>query len=152
MIFTTACAPSLTALDWKVVDMARLDGRRSIAEPGQIARLARVLFGVPAAPRLANRRLEALRRFCVRAWYWKLIRADDTRPAIDAGYAMPDLLEILGHIAHQRGFAPRIIEHTHSNRDWKAASPNSLLSSPALPAPRHPSPRGQSHPNQESDQ
>ena len=139
-------APSLSALDWKVVDVARRDGRCSIVRYGRIERVARALFGLPITPGLANGRLEALRRFCVRAWYWKLIRDEDTRPAIEAGYAMPDLLEILAHIARRRGFAPRILQHNCSDRAWEAASPSSTTSSPALPALRYPSPCGQSHP------
>jgi len=42
---------SLSSLDWKVVDLARRDGRRSLLLPGRIARMARALFGWPMALR-----------------------------------------------------------------------------------------------------
>lgn len=135
---------SLSSLDWKVVDLARRDGRRSLLPPGRIARLARPLFGWPIASPLANPRLEALRRFCVRAWHWNLIRIHDMLLVSDMGYSIADLCAILAHVARRRGFAPRILRHNSSDRDWSAVSPRSLAFSPALPAPRCPPRCGQS--------
>ena len=105
---TAGC--SLTDLEWKVVEIARTDGPRSINPDGPIARFLKIFFGLPVARPLANKRVEALRRFCVRAWHWNLIRTNDVRPLIDAGYSTADVSRILAHVAGYRGFTPPIQE------------------------------------------
>ena len=101
---------SLTDLEWKVVEIARADGPRSIEPDGRLTKFLREFFGLPIARKLANDRLEALRRFCVRAWFWDLIRGRDVRAVIEAGYTSVDLFQILAHIAGYRGVAPTIEE------------------------------------------
>ena len=99
---------SLSDLDWRVVEIARMDGPRSIKPDGSFTRFCRNFFGLPIARKLANERLEALRRFCVRAWYWDLIPTSDMRILVEAGYSTPDAFQILRHVARSRGFAPAI--------------------------------------------
>ena len=101
---------SLTDLDWRVIKVARMDGPKSINPDGRLARFLRNFFGLPISRQLANKRAEALRRFCIRAWYWDLIRASDVRRLIDAGYSMADVPRILAHVAGNRGFTPPIQE------------------------------------------
>ena len=101
---------SLTDLEWRVVDIARSDGPRSINPDGRLTKFLREFFGLPIARKLANDRLEALRRFCVRAWFWDLIRGHDVRAVMDAGYTSVDLFQILAHVAAYRGFTPTIEE------------------------------------------
>ena len=101
---------SLTDLDWKVVEVARIDGARSMNPDGRLARLLRDFFGLPIPRGLANGRAEALRRFCVRAWHWNVIRTNDIRPLIAAGYSSDDVLRILAHVAGYRGFTPSMQE------------------------------------------
>ena len=72
---------SLTDLDWKVVEVARRDSPLSINPDGRLPRFLRNFFGFPIARGLANERAEAFRRFCVRAWYWDLIRIEGPAPA-----------------------------------------------------------------------
>lgn len=96
-------------LEWRVVNMARQDGPRSLNPDGFVARVLRDVFGIPAR-RLANEGLEALRRFCVRAWYWDLIRTSDIRALTAAGYSKSDALQILAHVARYRGFVPSLQE------------------------------------------
>lgn len=112
----TAIAPihksALSYLDWKVVEMARADGPRSLNPDGFLARLSRDLFGLPVAMQLANDHLEALRRFSVRAWYWDLIRTKDLSALLAAGYSPTQALEILAHVAAFRGFTPSIQEES----------------------------------------
>ena len=105
---TAGC--SLTRLEWSVVEIARTDGPRSINPDGPFARFLRNFFGLPIARGLANERAEAFRRFCVRAWYWDLIRTRDLRPLTDAGYSMVDVDRILAHVAGFRGFTPSVQE------------------------------------------
>jgi hypothetical protein len=57
----------LTDLEWSVVAIARNDSRSSLRQPGRSAAVLRLLFDKPN-PRLADDRLEALRRLAVLAW------------------------------------------------------------------------------------
>ena len=101
---------SLADLEWRVVEIARLDGPRSITPDGRFTKLFREFFGLPIARKLASERLEALRRFCVRAWFWDLISASDVNALMAAGYTSLDLVQILSHVAGFRGFTPTIEE------------------------------------------
>ena len=99
----------LSFLEWKIVEMAREDGARSFNPDGFVAGVAR-LVGMRVGQRLANDRLEALRRFSVRAWHWDLIRTKDVRAFLNAGYSRIHVLEILSHVGLSRGFTPTIQE------------------------------------------
>ena len=101
---------SLAGLEWRVVEIARSDGPRSIVPDGRLKMLLREFFGLPIARKLANEKLEALRRFCVRAWFWDVIRTRDVKALLEAGYTSLDLFQILAHVAGYRGFAPTIEE------------------------------------------
>jgi hypothetical protein len=101
---------SLTNLDWQVIEMARADGPRSINPDGHFTRFLRDFFGLPIARKLANEKLEALRRFSVRAWFWDVIRAREVRALVEAGYTSVDAFQILAHVAGYRGFTPSIEE------------------------------------------
>ena len=101
---------SLIWVDWRIVEIARVDGPRSIDPDGRGARFLRAFFALPRARRLASDRAEALRRFCVRAWYSSLIPSNDVRPLIDAGYTRIDVLDVLAHVARRRGFTPSLQE------------------------------------------
>jgi hypothetical protein len=108
----TALPPqsNLSELEWSVVEIARDNGPRSLNPDGFWVRLSRDVFGLPIARTLANERLEALRRFCVRAWYWDLIRTRDLQILMDAGYSSAAVFQILAHVAGYRGFTPSIQE------------------------------------------
>ncbi|MBW6529246.1 hypothetical protein ACYZX9_03020 [Sphingomonas citri] len=60
---------ALSALEWLVVSLARRDRLSSLREPGRIAVAMGVLFGKQPNPRLADPKLEALRRLAVHAWH-----------------------------------------------------------------------------------
>lgn len=100
--------PSLTELEWQVVEIARKDGPRSANPDGRFARFMRDFFGIPVARKLANEKLEALRRFSVRAWYADLIRTGDLSILMDAGYSSSVVFLILTHVARYRGVTPTI--------------------------------------------
>jgi hypothetical protein len=97
----------LSQTGWEVVEMARTDGRLSLNPNGLFASVAS-LFGVSVTGGLADKKLEALRRFSVRAWFWDLIRARDVRAFIAAGYSRTNIFEILSHVGTARGFTPTI--------------------------------------------
>lgn len=66
----TTPQPRLSALEWSIVAMAERDGLSTIREPGRYTRALRSLFGLKQPNRLANERLEALRRIAVLAWHF----------------------------------------------------------------------------------
>jgi len=111
--------PQLGELEWKVVEMARADGPRSLKPAGFLVELMRDLLGFPVPNQLANKGLEALRCLCVRAWYWNLIEVSDLQAVAEAGYSWSDVRRILPHIAAPRGFTPSIqeIESKDVNQD-----------------------------------
>lgn len=100
----------LTDLDWQVVELARLDGPRSINPDRGFVYFLKDFFGLPIRRQLASEKLEALRRFCVRAWFWDLIRTREVRALVAAGYTSVDVFQILAHVAGNRGFTPSIEE------------------------------------------
>lgn len=57
-----------TALEWNVIALAKSDTVRSLGQPGRVSRAMGSLFGLGTASRLADPRLEALRRLAVHAW------------------------------------------------------------------------------------
>lgn len=96
-------------MDWKVIEMARDDGPRSLNPDGFVSRMARSLLGIPVPRRLASDQLETLRRFSVRAWFWDYVPAREVLAFIDAGYALTDAKRILAYVAHHRGFTPSLL-------------------------------------------
>ncbi|HVF93891.1 MAG TPA: hypothetical protein VM900_06220, partial [Sphingomonas sp.] len=57
-----------SALEWSVIALAKRDTLRSLDQPGRLSRALGGLFGAGANSRLADPRLEALRRMAVHAW------------------------------------------------------------------------------------
>ena len=57
-----------TRREWQVIVLAQRDGLSSLRAPGRLAKLMGWLFGEGINPRLADPRLEALRRLAVLAW------------------------------------------------------------------------------------
>lgn len=79
-----------SALEWQVVAIAQHDRLSSLEEPGRISIALGMIFGGQRPnPKLADKRLEALRRVAVLAWH--------------RGYALPPH-EI--HAFHEAGFTP----------------------------------------------
>jgi hypothetical protein len=108
----TSSTPSnngpLSYLDWRIVEIAREDGRWSLNPDGLLPCLASLIFRFEIPRPLANERQEALRRFAVRAWYWDLIRIGDMASLIDAGFSPEHARQILAHVAASRGFTPSV--------------------------------------------
>jgi hypothetical protein len=64
-----AAGPSgFTALEWSVIALAKNDSIGSLATPGRVSRALGGVFGLSTASRLADPKLEALRRLAVHAW------------------------------------------------------------------------------------
>lgn len=95
---------AFSALEWQVVDLARNDGMASLREPGRWAGLHRFIFGERSDPRLADERLETLRRTAVEAWH----RGYALHPAritefLAAGFTKAHLEGLLAVITDRRG-------------------------------------------------
>lgn len=102
--------PALNEVDWIVVELARKDGPISLNPNGLWARISRSLFGLCVPRPLKEDALEALRRFSVRAWYWSFIRTRDLKSLVAAGYSHVAALEVMAHVAGERGYCPSIEE------------------------------------------
>jgi hypothetical protein len=96
----TACAAPATipasgfsALEWSVIAIAQRDTLRSLATPGRMSRALGTVFGLGTQSRLADPKLEALRRAAVYARH--------------RGYAMP-VTEISNF--HENGFSEAQME------------------------------------------
>ena len=100
----------LNRTEWAVIDNARQDGPRSANPNGLAARALRLLFGVNVPKPLTNERLEALRRFAVKAWYRAELKARDMRALFDAGFDSNDAWRVLAHVAARRGMMAEV-EH-----------------------------------------
>jgi hypothetical protein len=96
--------------EWAVIENARDDGPRSVNPNGIAARLMSLMFGVSVARPLTNERLEALRRFAVKAWYWSELKTRDMRALFEAGFDSNDAWRVLAHIAARRGMMAEV-EH-----------------------------------------
>jgi len=70
--------PRLSALEWSVVALAERDTIASLREPGRIAAALESLFGLHRPSKLANPRLEVLRRVAGFAWRqgWKVPKSE----------------------------------------------------------------------------
>lgn len=76
----------LTPLEWKVVAIARNDSRASLRSLGWQSWLTRMLFR-QTNPRLADKRLEALRRLAVLTWHdGPAVTPDEIRALLDVGF------------------------------------------------------------------
>ncbi|HCB75464.1 MAG TPA: hypothetical protein DEP91_04715 [Sphingomonas bacterium] len=79
--------PAFSPLEWSVVALARRDKVASLREPGRVAVAMGVLFGERPNPRLADPRLEALRRMAVLSWrHGYEVDTSEIRRFVDAGY------------------------------------------------------------------
>lgn len=58
-----------SGLEWSVIALAERDRLPSLRKPGRIATALAALFGTSQNARLADDRLEALRRMAVLAWH-----------------------------------------------------------------------------------
>jgi hypothetical protein len=86
----TEVAPAaLTALEWSIVALAEKDRISSLREPSRILAALSSVFGLRRPNRLANDRLESLRRLAVYAWHYHWNVPDsELREFIAAGFSL----------------------------------------------------------------
>ena len=78
MVGTTPPPARLSALEWSVVAMAESDGLSSVRETSRYVAAIAKFLGFRKPNRLANERLEALRRLAVFAWHhrWNVPKSE----------------------------------------------------------------------------
>ena len=88
-------APSLSALEWLVVAVGKRDRLSSLQQPGRLSMALGALFGPQRNPRLADERLEALRRIAVLSWhYGYVVPGREVSRFIAAGFT-PEQYELV---------------------------------------------------------
>ena len=107
-VIPVAAGDGLGSLEWEVVEIGRWDGASRLNPDGLLARMARILLGFEIARPLANRRLEALRRFAAKAWFRRTVRERDLRAFIDAGFSWNDAGRVLAYVGSQSGRVPSV--------------------------------------------
>jgi hypothetical protein len=100
---TQPAGSRLSALEWSVVAFARHDNMASLREPGRIAAALDSLFGLRRDKRVANPRLEALRRIAVLAWRkgWQ-VPTSELRAFVGAGFSLDQYELVQTSIARGR--------------------------------------------------
>lgn len=98
-------APKLSALEWSIVALAERDSLASLREPGRIAAALESLFGLARPNKLADPKLEALRRVAVHVWRnrWK-VPSDELAAFLEAGYSLDhyELIQMSIAKSHQK--------------------------------------------------
>jgi len=97
--------PKLSALEWSIVALAERDTLASLREPGRLAAAMESLFGLARPNKLADPKLETLRRVAVHVWRnrWK-VPGDELQAFIDAGYTLDqyELIQLSIAKSHQK--------------------------------------------------
>ena len=87
--------PDFSALEWSIIRLARNDGLSTIREPGPLRRFMNWVIGRTGSPKLANDRLEALRRISVLSWIFGFsVPGEDVADFLSAGFSI-DQYELL---------------------------------------------------------
>jgi len=96
---------TLGALEWSVVAIARQDSLASLSEPSRLSVAFGTLFGRNRPnPRLADERLEALRRIAVLGWhYGYTIPTEELRAFLAAGFSLDQYELVQDSIGRARG-------------------------------------------------
>lgn len=101
-------AAEFSPLEWTTILLARRDGLCSLAERSRLSRLFERLFGVAGKPRLADARLEALRRFAVLAWHQGYnVAKSELAMFREAGFSASQAETLLASVAVARADRPR---------------------------------------------
>jgi hypothetical protein len=100
---SVTASATLTALEWSVVAMAEKDGLSSLREPSRFLAALGSVFGARRPDRLANERLEALRRLAVHAWLYRWNVPDsELRDFLAAGFTQDQYHLVQNSIAQAR--------------------------------------------------
>ena len=103
-LYAVETVPAFSDLEWSIVAMAEQDGLSSLRRPNRFWSLVAAIFGVRPANRLANDRLEALRRVAVLVWRGRSnsLRAE-LQAFFEAGYTPAHFDQLQRRIAAAGG-------------------------------------------------
>lgn len=94
---------SFTALEWTVVALAERDPLSSLRTPGRMAIALGSLFGERPNPKLADPKLEALRRLAVLTWHHGYqVAQSAVRTFLEAGFSAHQYELLTGGIVSAR--------------------------------------------------
>ena len=97
---TPARVAGLSPLEWSVVALARRDSLGSLRTPGRMSVALGGLFGTRHNPRLADSKLEALRRMAVHAWHrGYAVAKSELQAFIGAGYSIDQYETMMASIS-----------------------------------------------------
>jgi hypothetical protein len=97
-----AAESRLGPLEWSVVALARRDSLASLRAPGLLSTTMRTIFR-HNNPRLADERLEALRRMAVLAWHHSFqVPSSELRAFFDAGFTVGQYEAMMSSIVAAR--------------------------------------------------
>lgn len=92
-----------SALEWNVIALARRDTLASLSEPGAVSRAFGGLFGLSRASRLADGRLESVRRLAVHAWHrGYALPVSELAAFVNAGFTMDQAETLLASVTGAR--------------------------------------------------
>jgi hypothetical protein len=95
--------PGFSALEWSVVAIAERDRLSSLRTPGRMAVALGTVFGGKQDTRLADSRLEALRRIAVLTWHQGYRVAESAvRAFLAAGFTLDQYELLAGSITSAR--------------------------------------------------
>jgi hypothetical protein len=90
-------------LEWSVIALAKRDRIASLREPGRISVAMGMVFGDRPNPRLADPKLEALRRLAVLSWhYGYTVPGEAVRDFLGAGFTARQYELMVDSIAADR--------------------------------------------------
>lgn len=113
-------ADRLMPLEWAVVAIARKDGVASLRRPGRLSTALRALFR-QRNPKLADERLEALRRMAVLTWQnGYTVPSHELRDFLAAGFTSGQYETMVDSI---RAAQARPQSRAHASRAWPNAGP-----------------------------
>ena len=99
----TATASGFSALEWSVIAVSRRDSIASLEDPSRMSRAIGSLFGFGTTSRLADPKLEALRRVAVYAWRrgYALPQAEIDR-FVEAGFTIDQAETLVASVTGDR--------------------------------------------------
>jgi hypothetical protein len=94
---------AFSALEWSVIALAERDRPSSLREPGRVASALGAVFGFSRSPRLADERLEALRRIALLSWRRGYsVESQEVRSFLAAGFTAAQYELLVDSIAVAR--------------------------------------------------
>ncbi len=94
---------AFSPIEWRVIELASQDSLASLTPPGAARQALRRIFGAGTDSRLADPRLEQLRRAAVRHWRTgAAVEQKQVEALVSAGFSLPQIALLSRHISERR--------------------------------------------------